>query len=168
LVAEDPSIQPGPFNVKTIEFLVALMSKHDISEIDLSEGEQRVRLRRGNRVVAAAAPALVQAPPPSSSVPPPIPSVAIPEKVEKVSRNLIEIKSPAIGTFYPREKPDSPQPYVSVGSRVTPTTTVGQIEAMKVFSEIPAGCSGVIEEILVENGHAVEYNQVLFRVDPSR
>ena len=98
----------------------------------------------------------------------PVPSAAIPEKVEKLSRNLIEIKSPAIGTFYAKEKPEAAQPYVSIGSRVTPTTTVGSIEAMKVFSEIPAGCSGVIEEILVENGQAVEYNQVLFRVDPSR
>ncbi len=80
---------------------------------------------------------------------------------------MLEIKSPAIGTFYNREKPES-QPYVSIGSRVTQTTVVGLLEAMKLFSEIPAGCSGVIEEVLVESGQPVEYNQVLFRVDPSK
>lgn len=167
-MAEDPSNQPGPFNIKTIEHLVGLMSEHDISEMDLTEGGLRVRLRRGNRVVTSHVPVVQPTPQPVVSTPVPAATSASPPASEKPSRKLVEIKSPAIGTFYLKEKPDAPNPYVSVGSKITPTTTVGLIEAMKLFSEIPAGCSGVIEEILVENGQPVEYNQVLFRVDPSR
>lgn len=165
VVADDLSKHPGPFDVSTIEFLVALMSKHDISEIDLREGPQRILLRRGLNVPVTALPAPIPvavAPTPASGAP------AANGPTEKApARNLVEIKSPTIGTFYAREKPEA-QPYVAMGSRVTPSTVVGLIEAMKLFSEIPAACSGVIAEILVENGQPVEYNQVLFRVDPTQ
>jgi acetyl-CoA carboxylase biotin carboxyl carrier protein len=76
------------------------------------------------------------------------------------------IKSPTPGTFYNREKPDA-KPYVEVGTRVTPSTVVGLIEAMKIFNEIQAECSGVIVRALVDNGQAVEYGTVLFEVDPT-
>ena len=75
-------------------------------------------------------------------------------------------RAPTVGTFYAQEKPDAP-PYVTVGSRVNQSTVVGQIEAMKLFNEIPAGCNGVIAEVLVQNQQPVEYEQVLFRVDPT-
>jgi len=81
-------------------------------------------------------------------------------------RPLSPIKSPTPGTFYNREKPDA-KPYVEVGSRVTPSTVVGLIEAMKIFNEIQAECSGVIVRALVENGQPVEYGTVLFEVDPT-
>jgi acetyl-CoA carboxylase biotin carboxyl carrier protein len=71
-----------------------------------------------------------------------------------------------VGTFYNREKPDA-APYVAVGSRVGPRTIVGQLEAMKLFNEVYAECSGVIAEILVDNAQFVEYGTVLFRVDPA-
>ncbi len=165
-VADDVSKQSGPFDVSTIETLVGLMSKHDISEIDLREGNQRILLRRGMTVPTMALPAPVVAPAlVAATVASPTNSQASLEKPP--TQNLKEIKSPAIGTFYAREKPEAP-PYVTIGSRVTPTSTVGLLEAMKVFSEVPAGCSGLIVEVLVEQGEAVEYNQVLFRVDESR
>jgi acetyl-CoA carboxylase biotin carboxyl carrier protein len=78
----------------------------------------------------------------------------------------VEIKSPTPGTFYTAPNPGA-DPYVRVGSRVNPNTVVGLIEAMKLFNEIPADCSGVIVEVVVENGQPVEFGQVLFRVDPS-
>ncbi len=79
--------------------------------------------------------------------------------------NLVEIKSPIVGTFYATPSPDS-GPYVEVGSQVTPQTVVCVIEAMKVMNEIKAETSGTIVEVLVTNGQAVEYGQVLFRVRP--
>jgi acetyl-CoA carboxylase biotin carboxyl carrier protein len=79
---------------------------------------------------------------------------------------LHEIKAETPGTFYAAANPGA-EPYVRVGSRVTPTTVVGLIEAMKLFNEVAAGCSGVVAEILVENQQPVEYDQVLFRVDPT-
>ena len=83
-----------------------------------------------------------------------------------VNKNLIEIKSPTPGTFYSQEKPGSPT-YVAVGAKVNPKTVVCQIEAMKLFNEIVAECTGTIVEILIENKQPVEYGQVLFRVDPN-
>jgi acetyl-CoA carboxylase biotin carboxyl carrier protein len=163
-VADEPSKRPGPFDVKTIEFLATLMSKHDISEVDLTQGDQRIQMRRGQRPPkgsVSVAPAATSAAP---SAPAPAPAAAA---HEKPARQLVEIKSPTIGTFYAQEK-EGAKPYVTVGARVSPSTTVGLIEAMKLFSEIPAGSNGVITEILVENKQPVEYNQVLFRVDPTK
>ena len=71
-----------------------------------------------------------------------------------------------VGTFYTAANPDSP-PYVKIGDQVGPETTVCIVEAMKVFNEIPAECSGKIVAILAENGDAVELGQPLFRVEPS-
>jgi acetyl-CoA carboxylase biotin carboxyl carrier protein len=79
--------------------------------------------------------------------------------------NLVEIKSPLVGTFYAAPSPDS-DPCVEVGSQVEPQTVVCIIEAMKVMNEIKAETGGTIAEILVENGQAVEYGQVLFKVKP--
>lgn len=165
-MADDANNNPSPFDVGTIKNLVALMSRHDLSEIDLSIGDQRIRLRRGQRFAAApvafpAAP-LSSIPATTSSAAPP----SAPAAKEKPARTLLEIKSETPGTFYAKPNPDAPQPFVTVGARVKPDTVVCVIEAMKIFNEIPAGCAGVIAEILVENGQAVEYGQVLFRVDP--
>ena len=71
-----------------------------------------------------------------------------------------------VGTFYAASGPDAP-PFVSVGSVVRPDTTVCVIEAMKVFTEIPAGLSGTITEVLVKNGQPVEFGQPMFRVNPA-
>jgi len=76
---------------------------------------------------------------------------------------LLEIKSPLVGTFYATPSPDS-EPFVEVGSKVEENSVVCIIEAMKVMNEIKAEVSGTIAEILVKNGEAVEYGQVLFRV----
>jgi acetyl-CoA carboxylase biotin carboxyl carrier protein len=154
----DESHTPHPFDVRTIRYLVRLMSEHDLSEIDLSEGEHRIRLRRGRPAAHAAAPPAAAGPVPAPAAPP--------AKPEPPARKLLEIKSQAVGTFYAQKEPGSP-PYVSVGSRLTPATVVGQIEAMKVFNEIQAECSGVVAEVCVKNKDFVEYNTVLFRVDPA-
>jgi acetyl-CoA carboxylase biotin carboxyl carrier protein len=156
--------KPRPFDVATIRYLVRLMSRHDLSEIDLSEGEQRIRLRRGSRVALPGPAALVQPTAAAApAAPQPAPAAAAPEKP---AQKLLEIKSPAVGTFYAQKEPGAP-PFVTAGSRVTPATIVCMIEAMKVFNEIPAECSGVIREVCVQNKDFVEYGTVLFRVDPA-
>jgi acetyl-CoA carboxylase biotin carboxyl carrier protein len=163
-VADEASRGPGPFDVKTIRQLVALMNQHDLNEIDLREGEQRIRLRRGifqtgfSPQTAAAAPVGVSS---FASESPPTNSATA-----KPSKALIPIKSPTPGTFYSAPKPGA-EPYVKVGSKVAPSTVVCMIEAMKIFNEITADCTGVITEVSVENQQAVEYGQVLFQVDPT-
>src|SRR5262245_41313844 len=117
------------------------MRRHDLSEIDLQEGDRRTHLRRRRRA---------RAPPRQPSPPPPPPAAA-----EPPARKLLEIRSPTVGTFYAQKEPGAP-PYVTVGSRVTPDTIVCMIEAMKVYTELPAGVSGVIAEVLVNNKDFVE------------
>lgn len=152
------------FDVRKVRRLVELMNEHDLAEIDLRQGEQRLRLRRGadapvmTTVPAAAAPAAPAAAPPAAAPPTPAAAPAAAEPAGTV------IKSPMVGTYYPSSSPEA-APYVNVGDQVGPDTTICIIEAMKVFNEIPAECSGKITEILVEAGAAVEFGQPLFRIE---
>jgi acetyl-CoA carboxylase biotin carboxyl carrier protein len=155
------SNNPGPFDVRTVKNLVALMASNDLAEIDLRDGMQRVRIRRGMHktvVASASAPVAVAASPAPQA---PVPDTAPPKASGK---KLLEIKSESVGTFYSRPSPDA-APYVSVGSKVTPTTVVCTLEAMKLFSEVQAGVNGTIAEVCVDNQSPVEFGQVLFRVE---
>ena len=157
------SIPNGPFDVRTVKSLVALMAQHDLSEIALRDGVQRLRIRRG----ALHAPivshvALPQpAPVPAAPVQAAKPVEATPAKP---GRKLIDIKSEAVGTFYAKPNPESP-PFITVGAKVTPSTVICQLEAMKIFNEVQAGVSGTIAEVCVDNQSPVEFGQVLFRVE---
>jgi acetyl-CoA carboxylase biotin carboxyl carrier protein len=143
------------------------MSRHDLSEVDLSEGDKRIRLRRGGKTVTVAAtPALLPTAPAPTIAAGAAPTPPEATDSAKPSTPLHEIKSQLVGTFYAAAKPGAP-PLVKVGDRVTPATVVGIIEAMKIFNEITADCTGVIKEICVENQQPVEFQQVLFRVDPA-
>lgn len=163
-MSDEAKPSSGPFDIATVRDLVRLMRKFDLSEVDLQDGDKRVKLRRGPRQVAAptfatqpmTAPALPQSPANTgTSVVPVAPA-----------SKLIEIKSPMVGTFYAKPAPDKDD-YVKVGSRVNQETVVCKVEAMKIFNDLPAGCNGVIAEVCVQNGEFVEYDQVLFRVEPS-
>src|SRR5262249_5902331 len=147
-VADQPSSGPGPFDLRLIRHLVALMSRHDLSEVELTQGDQRVRLRRGPRGQVAVAPPAAPVLPAGAQPAPPAPAAQA-QPAPAAARKLIDIKSPGPGTFYAREKPEA-RPYVTVGARVTPATVVGLIEAMKLFNEITADCAGVIAEALVD------------------
>jgi len=148
------------FDVKKVRQLIELMKEHDLSELDLRQADNRVRIRRGGELVTATGPAFMAAP---AAAPAAAPSAVASEPVAD-SRMLV-IKSPMVGTFYKASGPDSPA-FVKVGDRIGPEKTVCIIEAMKVFNEIPAGVSGQVVAILVENGAAVEFGQPLIKVDP--
>lgn len=155
--------EDNPFDLAKIRQLVRLMRDNELAEIDLRWKDSRVRIRRGQD--AAAAP-IVSTTPSTPSPPRPGPFTSTPEETPKSpSSDLLTITSPIVGTFYASPGPDV-GPFVAVGSKVMPETTVCIIEAMKVFNEIPAGVSGTIREVLVENGAPVEYGQALFRVEP--
>jgi acetyl-CoA carboxylase biotin carboxyl carrier protein len=158
---------PGPFETRTIRELVGLMSRHDLAELELKDGERSIRLKRNLPVLTS----LPVASPVAVAPPVYAPAMAaaaphVPAAEAKPAKTLLEIKSPTPGTFYAQDKPSSP-PYALVGTKVTPTTVVCQIEAMKIFNEIVAELTGTIVEVCVENKQPVEYGQVLFRVDPS-
>jgi acetyl-CoA carboxylase biotin carboxyl carrier protein len=161
----DPSETP---DVRTIRHLVRLMQRYDLTAIDLGEGPSRIRLRRRGAEAAPApaapAPAAVP-PPPGPVVGVPAPPAPAPAAAEPLAGALI--RSPMVGTFYASSSPEAP-PFVTVGSAVRPETTVCIIEAMKVFTDIPAGVGGTIAEVLVKNGQPVEFDQPLFRVSEEK
>lgn len=168
-MADDKRDAPRPFDVRTVEYLLKLMTEHDLAEIDLKEADQRIRLRKGGALVAA--PVAYAAPAPVAHAAPPAPvahplGAPSPGAPPAPAKNYVEIKSPMVGTFYSKPKPDKPD-YVTKGAKVTPKTVVCQIEAMKLFNEIAAECAGTVVEVCAQNGDGVEFNQVLFRVDPS-
>lgn len=170
-MAEKPNSKTNPFEVETIRDLVRLMSKHGLSELDLQDGEKKIRLKKEGLSAPVYAPIMQQQPAPVLQQPAQAHAAAtapaaVPSAAPAANKNLIEIKSPTPGTFYSQEKPGSPT-YVAVGAKVNPKTVVCQIEAMKLFNEIFAECTGTIVEILIENKQPVEYGQVLFRVDPN-
>ncbi|MFP4054832.1 MAG: acetyl-CoA carboxylase biotin carboxyl carrier protein [Phycisphaerae bacterium] len=155
-------------NIKDIKQLVKLMVDCDLSELEITDGEHnRVHLRRGPEeapVVMAAPQAPQVAPAPAAPAPAPA-TVPAPVAEEAPKDNLLEIKSPMVGTFYEAPSPDS-DPFASEGDKVKPDTIVCIVEAMKVMNEIKAECSGTIVEVCVQNAQPVEYGQVLYRVRP--
>ncbi|HEV2946580.1 MAG TPA: acetyl-CoA carboxylase biotin carboxyl carrier protein [Gemmataceae bacterium] len=165
-MANEPSKVAGPFDMRTIKDLVALMGRHELTEIDLREGELRIRLRRGPKESITLSPMPAAMPPAPAAAPSPPPSTSSKPAAANPAKDLLTIKSPTPGTFYSASSPDA-EPFVRVGSRVTSTTVVCLIEAMKIFNEITADCNGVITEVLAENQQPVEYGQVLFKVDPA-
>ncbi len=159
-----PGSNQDIFDVRKLRRLVELMKEHDLSEVDLQQGETRIQLRRsapsptGNASPGVAAMLYPPAVSPAAG-PPPAPAAA-----PDAASDVVVIPSPMVGTFYAAPDPESP-PYVKVGDHVGPETTVCIVEAMKVFNQIPAEVSGRIEAMLVENGESVEFGQPLFRVN---
>lgn len=153
-MASDPKPgTPRPFDVTTVEHLIGLMAQHDLTEIALQEGEQRIRLRKGGAPVVVAAPAAAAPAPAAGSPAPTAPA-----------KKYHEIKSEMVGTFFARPDPKKPE-FVKVGSAVKPDTTVCLIEAMKIYNEIKADVAGTIAEVCVNDKDPVEFGTILFRVD---
>lgn len=158
--------------MKTTEIrdLIDFIAQSGLNEVDIETKELKLHVKRepDQRVMKSSA-AVVTAPV-AITVPPQqqIVQQQAPVKVEKpvvAAAKRLEIKSPMIGTFYRTSNPDSP-PFVSVGDKITKGQTVCIIEAMKLFNEIESEVSGTIVKVMVENASPVEYDQVLFVVEP--
>ena len=146
-------------DVALLQSLVKLMQANDLNMVELRDGERRVVLQRG----PTGAPIAMQTAIPNAG-PAPLPQSGG-NGPEDESAKMLEIKSPMVGTFYARPSPDAKE-FVTIGSAVSEDTDVCVIEAMKVFNNVKADCKGTIAKILVSNGQAVEFNQVLFLVKP--
>lgn len=152
-------------DLKQIKQIIDIMKRSSLTEFEIEEEGLKLRICRSDEHKNAVAPA---APPYPANVPayaPPPPASAPVEKAAE-EEGVILIKSPMVGTFYKASSPESP-PFVKVGDAVNSETTVCIIEAMKVMNEIPAEVSGVIKQLLVENGESVEYGQPLFKLKKS-
>ena len=158
-----------------LDFLKSLIRALDASGLDSVEVERggtRIRLLKTPAASAAVASSTNQETAPAPALPAtpasnptsPVDLSAAPEATPTAS-DLIEIKSPMVGTFYRAPAPDA-LPYTDVGARVSPGDTLCIIEAMKLMNELESEVSGVIQEICVENADPVEFGQVLFRLSP--
>ena len=161
-------------DLQKIKELIEIMKRNELVEVEISHGDDKIFLKRsqpksavgmsgpvvptaGRDISNASAGTNVE----QISVPPELLSVSKPQLEE----DLVEIKSPLVGTLYATPSPDS-EPYIEVGTHVEAQAVVCIIEAMKVMNEIKTKNSGTIAEILVTNGQAVEYGQVLFKLRP--
>ena len=152
-------------DLRKLKKLIDLVEESGIAEIEVTEGEEKVRI---TRTVAAAPAVFAQAPiaaAPAVPAPPASYSSAAQVAAESAARDLSSAqKSPMVGTFYRAPSP-SAAPFVEVGSVVNVGDTLCIIEAMKLMNEIEAEKSGVVKEILVENGTPVEYGEPLFVIE---
>ena len=159
---------------KEIRDLIDFISKSGLNEVSIETEDLKIAIKRDaeTRVVeSSAAPAPVAAAPASVPAPAAAPAPAAPEAPQSETSsggdsNYVEVKSPMIGTFYRTPNPDSP-PFASVGDKIEKGQTVCIVEAMKLFNEIESEVSGTVVKVMVENASPVEYDQVLFLVDPS-
>lgn len=153
-------------DIKDIKRIIELMKENELSEFELAEEGFRISLRRkgfGVEPQVIMTPMHAAAPVVAPAAAAPAPAVApVPAPAPS---NLIEIKSPMVGTFYRSSSPES-EAFVGLGTEVEQESVVCIIEAMKVMNEIKAEVKGTIRKILVENATSVEFGQPLFLVEP--
>ena len=153
--------------LKDIKELIALIRKNDLSEFSLEQEGFKITLKRGGEIQSVVTSHPAPYPVPALAGPPPaaasLPAAGTPATAPLPSSEGKEIPSPMVGTFYSAPSPDAAA-FVSVGQQVNPDTTICIIEAMKVMNEIKAEVSGVVTEVLAENGKPVQFGQPLFRV----
>ncbi|GAB2877955.1 MULTISPECIES: acetyl-CoA carboxylase biotin carboxyl carrier protein [Microvirgula] len=150
-------------DLRKLKKLIDLVEESGIAELEVTEGEEKVRITRvqaGNTVSYAAPPMAMQAPAPAAA---PVAAAPVVEAKPVVDDTKL-IKSPMVGTFYRSSSPGS-KPFLEVGQTVNVGDTLCIIEAMKLMNEIEADRSGVIKSILAENGQPVEYGEPLFVIE---
>jgi len=150
-------------DLRKLKTLIDLVSDSNVSELEITEPEGKVRIVKG----LVGAPVVAQAP---GVAPVPLAAAAVPAapvvlaQAEQAAPAGHVVKSPMVGTYYASASPEA-KPFVQVGSVVKEGETVCIIEAMKILNEIEADKSGTITRILVDNGQAVEYGQPLFHIE---
>ena len=150
-------------DLRKLKTLIDLVSESNVSELEITEAEGKVRIvKGGGAVVHQAAPAVMAAPA-LAAAPVAAPAAAAAVPVAEVPSGHI-VKSPMVGTFYRSSSPGA-KPFVEIGTSVKEGETICIIEAMKILNEIETDKSGTITKILCENGQAVEYGQPLFVIE---
>jgi acetyl-CoA carboxylase biotin carboxyl carrier protein len=152
-------------DIRKIKKLIELVEESGIAELEITEGEESVRIHRGSSapvhyqsapIYHAQAPAAAPAAAPAQAAAPAV--VAAPAITGHI------VRSPMVGTFYAAPAPDSAD-FVSVGAQVKAGDTLCIVEAMKMMNQIEADKGGVVKQILVENGEPVEFDQPLFVIE---
>ncbi|MDB2679617.1 acetyl-CoA carboxylase biotin carboxyl carrier protein [Methylophilaceae bacterium] len=147
-------------DLRKLKTLIDLVEASDISELELTEGEEKVKISRQNNIQPSVAPVnYVQQPTDKQ----PAVKAEEPEVIENITESKNVITSPMVGSFYRAASPDS-APFIDIGSSVKKGDTLCIIEAMKILNEIESDKEGTISKILIENGQPVEFGQPLFEI----
>jgi acetyl-CoA carboxylase biotin carboxyl carrier protein len=152
-------------DLRKLKKLIDLVQESGIAELEITEGEEKVRIVKGGAVsiapASAASLASTAAPAPTEARSAPAAPAAPPTAEPEAGQEGHVVKAPMVGTFYRSSSPDA-KPFVEVGQAIKEGQTICIIEAMKLMNEIEADASGVVKAVLVENGQPVEYGQPLF------
>ena len=148
-------------DIRKVKKLIELLDESGIAEIEITEGDDAVRISRYGANVAALAPVAMA---PAAATPAAAPAPASPLAVADAEDDGHIVTAPMVGTFYNATSPGSP-PFVQVGDRVNAGDTLCIVEAMKMMNQIEAEVAGSIKSIRVQNGDPVEYGQILFVID---
>lgn len=146
-------------DLRKLKKLIDLVEESGIAELEITEGEEKVKIVKGGGITLT--PAASAPPPPPVVAPPEVKAAAAAAPAAEPSPEGHVVKSPMVGTFYRAASPDA-KPFVEVGEVVKEGQTICIVEAMKLMNEIEADASGTVKAILVENGQPVEYGQPLF------
>ena len=149
-------------DIRKVKKLIELLDESGIAEIEITEGEESVRISRYASSVPAPAIAQAPAPAPAPAVTPEAASAPAPAAEPEEDGHAVT--APMVGTFYSAPSPGSPS-FVQVGDRVNEGDTLCIVEAMKMMNQIESEVSGVVKSIRVQNGEPVEYGQILFVID---
>jgi acetyl-CoA carboxylase biotin carboxyl carrier protein len=148
---------------QVVEELAEILRRQDLSELSIESEGMKIQLRRGGGAPMVAAPVMgapVVAP---TAAPAPVPAAAPAPKAETTDGNISYITSPFVGTFYRSPGPDA-APFVDVGNRFKKGQVLCIVEAMKLMNEIESEIDGTVVQVLVDNGHPVEYGEPLFKI----
>jgi acetyl-CoA carboxylase biotin carboxyl carrier protein len=157
-------------DLRKLKTLIDLVAESGISELEITDGEGKVRIVKSPQPMAPAyyqaAPMMAQpmAPAPAPATAPASPVATAPAEAAAAAAAGHVVKSPMVGTFYRSANPNS-APFVEVGAQIKQGGTLCIIEAMKLMNEIEADVAGTVKAILVENGQPVEYGQPLFVIE---
>ena len=152
-------------DLRKLKKLIDLVQESGIAELEITEGEEKVKIVKGGGISVVPAAAAAALPQMAAPEPPraPAPAAAAPAAEPPAGQEGHVVKAPMVGTFYRSPSPDA-KVFVEVGQTVKEGQTICIIEAMKLMNEIESDASGVVKAILVENGQPVEYGQPLFIV----
>ncbi|MDD5080592.1 MAG: acetyl-CoA carboxylase biotin carboxyl carrier protein, partial [Candidatus Omnitrophica bacterium] len=146
---------------KQLKALMKFMNDNELAELEVEDKETKIRFKK--RFTDSGVVMMPQLSAEQQMRMQAVPSASLPEPIE--NSNLVDIKSPMVGTFYAASSPGA-KPYAAVGQSVSKGDVVCIVEAMKLMNEIKADVSGTITNILVENGQPVEFGQVMFKIEP--
>jgi len=154
-------------DIRKIKKLIELVEESGIAELEITEGEESVRINRNNMSAGPAYPQFAPqqyAPAPAQQASAPAAPVAVEAEAAPAAPTGHQVKSPMVGSFYSAASPEAPA-YVEVGSQVKVGDTLCIVEAMKMMNQIESDKAGTVKAILVENGEPVEFDQPLFIIE---